>query len=89
MREARPYFEEQVKFFAPLNIIPLREEQLRTLAHPTPDTMALLPQVEDSVRQRNWLGGTPDEAINLFQELEAKYPAVERVIVSFAMGTYG
>jgi hypothetical protein len=65
------------------------EEQLRTLAHPTPDTMALLPQVEDSVRQRNWLGGTPDEAINLFQELEAKYPAVERVIVSFAMGTYG
>jgi alkanesulfonate monooxygenase SsuD/methylene tetrahydromethanopterin reductase-like flavin-dependent oxidoreductase (luciferase family) len=63
IREARPYFEEQGKFFAPLNVIPLREEQLRTLAYPTPDTMALLPQVEDSVRQRNWLCGTPDEAI--------------------------
>lgn len=87
IREARPYFEEQVKFFAPLNVIPLREEQLRALAHPTPDTMALLPCVEDSVQQRNWLCGTPEDAIALLQELEAKYPGVERVIVSFAMGT--
>jgi alkanesulfonate monooxygenase SsuD/methylene tetrahydromethanopterin reductase-like flavin-dependent oxidoreductase (luciferase family) len=87
IRDARPYFEEQVKFFAPLHVMPLREEQLRTLAHPTPETMGLLPQVEDSVRQRNWLCGTPDEVISFLQELEAKYPGVERVIVSFAMGT--
>jgi alkanesulfonate monooxygenase SsuD/methylene tetrahydromethanopterin reductase-like flavin-dependent oxidoreductase (luciferase family) len=87
IREARPFFEEQVKFFAPLNVMPLREEQLRALRHPTPDTTTLLPQVEDSVRQRNWLCGTPDEAITFLQELEAKYPGVERVIVSFAMGT--
>jgi alkanesulfonate monooxygenase SsuD/methylene tetrahydromethanopterin reductase-like flavin-dependent oxidoreductase (luciferase family) len=87
IREARPYFEEQVKFFAPLNVMPLREEQLRALRHPTPDTMALLPQVEDSVRQRNWLCGTPDDAITYSQGLNAKYPAVERVIVSFAMST--
>jgi hypothetical protein len=26
IQEARPYFEEQVKFFAPLNVMPLREE---------------------------------------------------------------
>jgi alkanesulfonate monooxygenase SsuD/methylene tetrahydromethanopterin reductase-like flavin-dependent oxidoreductase (luciferase family) len=87
IREARPFFEEQVKFFAPLNVMPLREEQLRILAQPTPETTPLLPQVEDSVRQRNWLCGTPDEAISFLQELEAKYPAVERVVVSFAMGT--
>jgi hypothetical protein len=67
--------------------MPLREEQLRVLPHPTPDTTALLPQVEDSVRQRNWLCGTPDEAIAFLQELAAKYPGVERVVVSFAMGT--
>jgi alkanesulfonate monooxygenase SsuD/methylene tetrahydromethanopterin reductase-like flavin-dependent oxidoreductase (luciferase family) len=87
IREARPFFEEQVKFFAPLNVMPLREEQLRILAQPTAESKALLPQVEDSVRQRNWLCGTPDEAISFLQELEAKYPAVERVVVSFAMGT--
>jgi alkanesulfonate monooxygenase SsuD/methylene tetrahydromethanopterin reductase-like flavin-dependent oxidoreductase (luciferase family) len=87
IREARPFFEEQVKFFAPLNVMPLPEEQLRILAQPTAETKALLPQVEDSVRQRNWLCGTPDEAISFLQELEAKYPAVERVVVSFAMGT--
>jgi alkanesulfonate monooxygenase SsuD/methylene tetrahydromethanopterin reductase-like flavin-dependent oxidoreductase (luciferase family) len=87
IQEARPYFEEQVKFFAPLNIVPLREEQLRILAHPTPDTIALLPQVEESVQQRNWLCGTPEEAIAFLRELEAKYPAVERVLLSFAMGT--
>jgi hypothetical protein len=49
--------------------------------------LTLPPQVEDSVRQRNWLCGTPDEAISFLQELEAKYPAVEPVVVSFAMGT--
>jgi alkanesulfonate monooxygenase SsuD/methylene tetrahydromethanopterin reductase-like flavin-dependent oxidoreductase (luciferase family) len=87
IRDARRFFEEQVKFFAPLNVMPLREEQLRILAHPTPETTPLLPQVEDSVRQRNWLCGTPDDAIGFLQELEAKYPAVERVVVSFAMGT--
>jgi hypothetical protein len=87
IRDARPYFEEQVKFFAPLHVMPLSEEQLRILAHPTPETMGLLPQVEDSVRQRNWLCGTPTETITFLQELEAKYPATERVIVSFAMGT--
>ena len=87
IREARPFFEEQVKFFAPLNVMPLREEQLRILAQPTSETTPLLPQVEDSVRQRNWLCGTPDEAISFLQELQAKYPAVERVVVSFAMGT--
>jgi hypothetical protein len=52
-----------------------------------PDTMALLPQVEESVRQRNWLCGTPQEAMAFLHELEAKYPAVERVMLSFAMGT--
>jgi len=87
VREARPYFEEQVKFFAPLNVMPLREEQLRILARPTPDTVALLPQVEDSVRQRNWLCGTPDDVIAFLQEVDAKYPALERITVSFAMGT--
>jgi alkanesulfonate monooxygenase SsuD/methylene tetrahydromethanopterin reductase-like flavin-dependent oxidoreductase (luciferase family) len=87
IREARPFFEEQVKFFAPLKVMPLREEQLRILAQPTSETTPLLPQVEDSVRQRNWLCGTPDEAISFLQEMEAKYPAVERVVVSFAMGT--
>jgi alkanesulfonate monooxygenase SsuD/methylene tetrahydromethanopterin reductase-like flavin-dependent oxidoreductase (luciferase family) len=87
IREARPYFEEQVKFFAPLHVMPLPEEQLRVLGRPTPETMALLPRVEDAVQQRNWLCGTPQEAIAFLQELEEKYPGVERVIVSFAMGT--
>jgi alkanesulfonate monooxygenase SsuD/methylene tetrahydromethanopterin reductase-like flavin-dependent oxidoreductase (luciferase family) len=87
IREARSYFEEQVKFFAPLNVMPLREEQLRALVRPTPDTMTLLPRVEDSVQQRNWLCGTPQDIIALLQELEAKYPGIERVVVSFAMGT--
>jgi hypothetical protein len=39
------------------------------------------------VQQRNWLCGTPEDAIALLQELGAKYPGVERVVVSFAMGT--
>jgi alkanesulfonate monooxygenase SsuD/methylene tetrahydromethanopterin reductase-like flavin-dependent oxidoreductase (luciferase family) len=87
VQEARAYFEEQVKFFAPLNIIPLKAEQLQALARPTRDTMALLPRIEESVQQRNWLCGTPGDAIALLKDLEERYPGVERVIVSFAMGT--
>jgi hypothetical protein len=33
------------------------------------------------------LCGTPDEVTAFLQELEAKYPSMERVTVSFAMGT--
>ena len=51
------------------------------------DNVALLPSIEESVQQRNWLCGTADDAIALLKELEAKYPGVEQVIVSFAMGT--
>lgn len=87
VREARAYFEEQVKFFAPLNIIPHTEEQLSALEKPTRDNVALLPSIDDSVKQRNWLCGTADDAIAHLKELEAKYPGVEQVIVSFAMGT--
>lgn len=87
VREAKPYFEEQVKFFAPLQIIPLREDQLRALTHPTRDNLALLPGIEESVQQRNWLCGTPDDVISLLQEVEERYPGLRHVIVSFAMGT--
>ena len=87
IREARPYFEEQVKFFAPLHVMPLREEQLHALVHPSRDTRRLLPHIEESVQARNWLCGTPADTIALLEELQAKYPGVERVIVSFAMGT--
>jgi len=76
-----------VKFFAPLNIILLTEQQLRALEKPTRDNVALLPSIDDSVKDRNWLCGTADDAIALLKELEAKYPGVEQVIVSFAMGT--
>jgi hypothetical protein len=55
--------------------------------HPSRDTRGFLPRIEESVQARNWLCGTPTDAIALLKELEAKYPGVERVIVSFAMGT--
>jgi alkanesulfonate monooxygenase SsuD/methylene tetrahydromethanopterin reductase-like flavin-dependent oxidoreductase (luciferase family) len=87
VREAKSYFEEQVKFFAPLHIIPMREEQLRALARPTRDNLALLPSIEDSVQQRNWLCGAPEDVISLLEELAEKYPGLKHVIVSFAMGT--
>ena len=39
------------------------------------------------MQQRNWLCGTAVDAVALLKELEERYPGVERVIVSFAMGT--
>jgi hypothetical protein len=60
---------------------------LRALGRLTRDNLVLLPNLEDSVRQWNWLCGTADDVVSLLQEVEEKYPGLKHVIMSFAMGT--
>ena len=69
IQEARAYFEEQVKFFAPLNLIPLNQSQLTALRNPSVGSK-YLPTMEDSIKQGDWLCGPPEDAVNLLRDLE-------------------
>ena len=51
---------------------------MRALGRPTRDNLVLLPNLEDSVRQRNWLCGTADDVVSLLPEVEEKYAGLNR-----------
>jgi alkanesulfonate monooxygenase SsuD/methylene tetrahydromethanopterin reductase-like flavin-dependent oxidoreductase (luciferase family) len=88
MREARPYFEEWMKMFAPLGFVPgLSEEQIRALADPRLAPTASLPTLEDAVRSGAWMVGPPERLVERLQELQGRYPGLEEVHVGQVVGT--
>ena len=88
MRSATPFFEENMKMFAPLGFVRgITDEQLRSLAGPNPGATSGLPTIEGAVQDQGWLCGSPEELIGSLKEFEAKYPGVEHINVSAAVGT--
>jgi hypothetical protein len=88
MREARPFFEEWMKMFAPLGFVPgLSEEQIRALGDRSLARRTPLPTLEDAVRNGAWMVGPPERIIERLQELEAGYPGLEDVHVGQVVGT--
>jgi alkanesulfonate monooxygenase SsuD/methylene tetrahydromethanopterin reductase-like flavin-dependent oxidoreductase (luciferase family) len=88
MREARPFFEEWLKMFAPLGFVPgLSEEQIRALGDRSLARRTPLPTLEDAVRNGAWMVGPPERIIERLQELEAGYPGMEDVHVGQVVGT--
>jgi alkanesulfonate monooxygenase SsuD/methylene tetrahydromethanopterin reductase-like flavin-dependent oxidoreductase (luciferase family) len=88
MREARPYFEEWMKMFAPLGFVPgLSEEQIRALADPKLAPTTSLPTLEDAVRSGAWMVGPPEHLVERLQELQDRYPGLEEVHVGQVVGT--
>src|SRR6185437_6753759 len=67
IREARPYFQEWMKMFAPLGFVPgLSQEQINALADPRLAPHAALPTLEDAVRGGAWFVGPPERIIERF-----------------------
>jgi alkanesulfonate monooxygenase SsuD/methylene tetrahydromethanopterin reductase-like flavin-dependent oxidoreductase (luciferase family) len=88
IREARPFFEEWMKMFAPLGFVPgLSEEQIRALADPALARRTPLPTLEDAVRSGAWIVGPPERLVERLQELEERYPGLEEVHVGQVVGT--
>ena len=86
VRTATPYFEETVKFAAPLGMLRYSEEQMKAVGarkaqSPTGATL------QNGVDTRVWLCGPAEEFISYLKELEQKYPGLEQVMISCAMGT--
>ena len=88
IEEARPYFQEWMKMFAPLGFVPgLSEEQVRALADPRLAPRADLPSLEDAVRGGAWFVGPPQRLVERLQELQERFPGLEEVHVGQVVGT--
>jgi alkanesulfonate monooxygenase SsuD/methylene tetrahydromethanopterin reductase-like flavin-dependent oxidoreductase (luciferase family) len=82
IKEARAYFEENMKMFAPLGFVRgLSDEQLVALGDPKRARSAGLPTLEDGVKSGAWLVGPPERIIERLMELQDQYPGLEEVNV--------
>ena len=88
MNEARSFFEENMKMFAPLGFFHgLSDDQLVALGDPSRARLAGLPTIEDGVRAGSWLCGPPElvaEKVNAIQEM---YPGLTQINVGSVVGT--
>jgi hypothetical protein len=86
MQLANPYFEEHAKFMGPLGMLRYGEELVsavkeRQAQKPTAATL------ENGVRNRAWLCDTSQNIIAYLKEVERRYPALDHVMVAWALGT--
>ena len=86
--EARPYFEEWMKMFAPLGFVRgLSDEQIAALADPRLAPVTPLPTLEEAVESGAWMVGPPERLVARLQELQDRYPGLEEVHVGQVVGT--
>jgi len=86
IEQARPYFEEAMKFAAPLGLMRLDQEQIEAVANPRRARGVELPTLEAAVASRTWLCGPPEFIVEHLKEVEEEYPGVERVNLGSVMG---
>ena len=84
--QARPYFEEAMKFAAPLGLMRLSQEQIDSVAQGGHPRGVALPTLEEAVANKVWLCGPPEQIADHLMQVEDKYPGVERVNLGAVMG---
>jgi alkanesulfonate monooxygenase SsuD/methylene tetrahydromethanopterin reductase-like flavin-dependent oxidoreductase (luciferase family) len=88
MREAANYYEENMKMFGELRLVrALSEEQIAAMRDPKLAATVKLPRIEDAVRAGGFLAGTPSDIIEQLKAVEERYPGLDRVVCSMALGT--
>jgi alkanesulfonate monooxygenase SsuD/methylene tetrahydromethanopterin reductase-like flavin-dependent oxidoreductase (luciferase family) len=88
IKEATPFFEENIKMFAPLGFVPgLTPEQIEAVADPKRARSAGLPTLRQAVKARTWLIGPPEQITEQLMEVQDKYPGLEVVNVGQPVGT--
>jgi hypothetical protein len=86
MEIARPYYEEAMKFAAPLGLTPLTPEQIGAVADPAHSRGVELPSLEQAVAGHGWLCGPAEMIVEHLQSVQEKFPGVERVNLGAVMG---
>jgi alkanesulfonate monooxygenase SsuD/methylene tetrahydromethanopterin reductase-like flavin-dependent oxidoreductase (luciferase family) len=88
IREATPFFEENLKMFAPLGFVAgLTDEQIAAAADPTRARSAGLPTLPEAVRAGSWLVGPPERIVERLMEVQARFPGLETINVGQPIGT--
>jgi alkanesulfonate monooxygenase SsuD/methylene tetrahydromethanopterin reductase-like flavin-dependent oxidoreductase (luciferase family) len=88
IRDVRPFFEENMKMFAPLGFVRgLTDEQMDALADPERAPTAGLPTVEQAVEAGSWLCGPPEMIVEKLTDIQERYPGLEEINVGLPVGT--
>ena len=88
IEEATPFFEENLKMFAPLGFIRgLTEDQISAAADPKRARSAGLPTLREAVDAGAWFCGPPESIIEKLKDIEERYPGLESVNVGQTIGT--
>jgi len=88
IKEATPFFEENIKMFAPLGFVPgLTPEQIDAAADPKRARQANLPTLHHAIKAGTWLIGPPELITEQLMEIQHKYPGLEVVNVGQPVGT--
>ncbi len=88
IEQARPFFEENMKMFAPLGFVRgLTDEQISAIADPRRARSAGLPTLEQAIEAGSWLCGPPEMIIEKLQETQDRYPGLQEINVGSVIGT--
>ena len=88
IRLARPYYEENMKMFAPLGFVRgLTDDQLDALADPSRAPTANLPTLEEAVDAGSWIVGRPEQIKERIEEIEDRWPGLDHVNMGLPVGT--
>ena len=88
IREARSFFEENMKMFAPLGFVRgLTDDQIAALGDPDRVYTANLPTLEQGVEGGSWLIGTPEQVTEQLMGIQKQYPGLEEINVGMPVGT--
>ena len=86
--EARPFFEENMKMFAPLGFVRgLTDEQIAAIGDPKRNRSAGLPTIEQAVESGAWLCGPPELIIEKLADIQERLPGLESVNMGNAIST--
>ena len=88
IRQARPFYEENMKMFAPLGFVRgLTDDQLNALGDPARAPHANLPTLEEAVESGSWIVGPPEYIRERLEEIEDRWPGLDQVNMGLPVGT--
>ena len=88
IREAKKFFEESIKMFAPLGFVRgVTDEQIEAIADPRRARQTKLPTLEEAVEAGSWLCGPPELVIEKLMEVQGRYHGLDQVSVGQPVGT--
>ncbi len=84
----QPMFEEHVKFAAPLGMLRYSDKQMKATGPSGVAThIAAGSDFDEVLDKRAWFCGTPEDTVAYLQEVEAKFPGLEDILIGFPMGS--